>query len=80
MKKFLANVSRHNILMLSLFLSFTVLTSCDKDDPMDPVDPADPSTVVASFSSQVDAANSLLYNFTNNSVVNGIDDRTFTSS
>jgi len=36
--------------------------------------------VVASFAAQVDADNSLIYNFTNGSVVNGITDRTFTSS
>jgi len=45
---------------------------------MDPV--VTPSTVVAAFTSQVDADNSLTYNFTNGSVVNGITDRSFTSS
>ena len=38
------------------------------------------SNVIASFSTQVDADNSLIYNFTNSSVVNGISDGTFTSS
>jgi len=44
------------------------------------MDNPDPSTVVANFSAQVDADNSLTYNFTNNSVVNGIDDTSFTSA
>ena len=44
---------------------------------MDP----DPSMPVAAFTSQVDADNSLTYEFRNTSVVNGtIDDRTFTSA
>ncbi len=62
-------------LMMALFLAITVITSC-KEEPIVPT----PSTVVASFTAQVDADNSLVYDFTNNSVVNGIDDRTFTSS
>jgi len=69
--------------MMALLFTVTLVSFCnDDDDPMDP-DPmveVDPSTVVASFMAQVDADNSLTYNFTNNSVVNGIDDKTFTSS
>ena len=65
--------------MMSLFLSFALITSCgDDEEPMEP-DP-DPSTVVASFAAQVDADNSLTYDFTNNSVVNGITDKTFVSA
>lgn len=63
--------------MMSLFLFLGVISSC-KEEPVVP-DP-DPSTVVADFSAQVDADNSLTYSFTNNSVVNGITDRTFDSS
>lgn len=64
--------------MMSLFLMAAVITSCDKEP--DPEPTPDPSTVVASFTAQVDADNSLAYDFTNSSVVNGIDDKTFTSS
>ena len=71
--------------MAFLLLSLGLVTSCnDDEDPMgggvDPVEEPDPSVVVASFAAQVDAANSLTYNFTNNSVVNGIDDTSFTSA
>jgi len=67
--------------MMSLFLALTVITSCgDDDDPITVTPDPDPSTVVADFSAQVDAENSLTYNFTNNSVVNGITDRSFDSS
>jgi len=70
------------ILMMSLLLSLTMIVSCgDDDDGMGGGDPMDdPSSVVANFASQVDADNSLTYDFTNNSVVNGITDRTFTSA
>ena len=85
-KKLFAKVSRGLIFTMTLFFAVGMITSCGDDD-----DPgtggtgggggdADPSTVVASFTSQVDADNSLTYNFTNNSVVNGIDNRTFTSA
>jgi|GEM_PF-1001119 len=79
MKKVLIRLSKSIFMMAFLFLPLTLVTSCGDDDGggMDP-DP-DPSTVVANFSSQVDADNSLTYAFTNSSVVNGIDDRTFTS-
>ncbi len=81
MKKVLIRFSKSTILMASLFLSLTLVTSCgDEDDPIPVVPDPDPSDVVASFSSQVDADNSLTYAFTNSSVVNGITDRTFTSS
>jgi len=81
MKKELIKLNKNIFLMMSLFLSLTVIiSSCGGDDDIEePIDP-DPSTVVASFASQVDANNSLVYNFTNNSVVNGITDRSFTSS
>jgi len=72
------NLSKNVILMMSLLLSITVITSCGDDDEMMEPDP-DPSLVVASFASQVDAENSLTYNFTNNSVVNGIADTSFDS-
>jgi len=80
MKLLSNNLSKHVTLMMSLFLSLTLITACgDDDETMGPVVP-DPSTVVANFSSQVDADNSLTYDFTNNSVVNGITDNSFTSS
>ncbi len=67
------------MLLATILLPLVMVTSC-KDDGDDPMPTPDPSTVVASFEAQVDADNSLTYNFTNNSVVNGIDDRTFDSS
>lgn len=63
---------------MSLFLMAAVITSCDKEPDPEPI--PDPSTVVASFTAQVDADNSLSYDFTNSSVVNGIDDKSFTSA
>lgn len=78
MKLFSKNLSKDIILMMSLLFSLTLMTSCGDDDTAEP-DP-DPSTVVANFTSQVDADNSLTYDFTNNSVVNGIVDNSFTSS
>jgi len=83
MKNTLLKVNKNIFLFMSLFLSLAVITSCndDGDDPIvDPMVDPDPSTVIASFTSQVDAENSLTYNFTNASVVNGITDKTFTSS
>ena len=85
MKNLLTNANRNIFLMAFLLLSLGLVTSCnDDEDPMgggvDPVEEPDPSVVVASFAAQVDAANSLTYNFTNNSVVNGIDDTSFTSA
>lgn len=76
--KVMANTAKNFFLMATMFLSLTLSTSCGSDDdtPMVP----DPSSVVAAFTSQVDAANSLTYSFTNSSVVNGITDRTFTSA
>jgi PKD repeat protein len=78
MKSMLMNLNKNIILMMSLLLSITAFTSCEKEEDMMDPEP-DPSVVVASFSSQVDAENSLTYNFTNNSVVNGIDDTSFDS-
>ncbi len=82
MKNVLPKTNKYIYLMMSLCLSLTVIiSSCgDGDDPIvDPMDP-DPSMVVADFSAQVDADNSLTYTFTNSSVVNGITDRTFSSA
>ncbi len=80
MKNVLTMASKNIILMMSLFLAVTMISSCGEDDEMmQPVTP-DPSSVVASFSSQVDAENSLTYTFTNNSVVNGITDTSFDSA
>lgn len=76
MEIFLTKVNKNIVLVMSLFLMLTAISSCKEDDTPDP----DPSTVVANFTAQVDADNSLAYDFTNSSVVNGIDDRTFTSS
>lgn len=78
-KNSLVQVKKHFVLMLSFLLALTVAISCEKEEP-EPEPVPDPSTVVADFSAQVDADNSLTYNFTNNSVVNGITDRTFTSA
>lgn len=76
------NPTKHIILMMSLVFSLAFISSCGSDDEDPVVTPTtpDPSTVVADFTAQVDADNSLTYNFTNNSVVNGIDDKTFDSS
>lgn len=63
--------------MMSLFLALGLNVACEGETP----EPEpDPSTVVAAFTAQVDADNSLTYAFTNTSVVNGITNRTFTSS
>lgn len=71
--------SSSNILvMAALFMSITMVSSCEEDDGG--ITTPNPSSVVAAFTSQVDADNSLTYTFTNNSVVNGITDRSFTSS
>ncbi len=79
MENLLAKLNKNIILMMSLALSLAIITSCGKDDETSDPEP-DPSTVVANFSAQVDADNSLTYDFTNNSVVNGITDNSFTSS
>ncbi len=79
MKNMIINLNKNIILMMSLLLAITLISSCGQDDDMMVPDP-DPSTVVASFTAQVDADNSLTYDFTNSSVVNGITDRSFTSS
>jgi len=76
MTNVITQVSRNITKLMFLFLAVAVVTSCGEED--DPV--AIPSSVVANFGSQVDAENSLVYSFTNNSIVNGIDDKTFTSS
>ncbi len=76
------SLSKNILFMMSLLLSCAmVISSCGDDEPDDGGgDTEDPSSVVANFSSQVDADNSLTYNFTNNSVVNGITDTSFDSS
>jgi len=79
MKNVLTMTSKNIILMMCLFLSVTMISSCGEDDEMVTPMP-DPSNVVASFTSQVDADNSLTYSFTNNSVVNGITDTSFDSA
>ena len=84
MKNVLLKFNRNLFFMMGLCLSLGMITSCGDDDDgtgggTDPMDP-DPSMVVAAFTSQVDADNSLTYEFRNTSVVNGIDDRTFTSA
>lgn len=71
---------RNFYLAAFLLLPITLVTSCGGEDDDGGVVPPSPSTVVANFSSQVDADNSLTYNFTNSSVVNGITDRSFASS
>ncbi len=78
MKIFISNLNKNFFYVMSLFLSLAVITSCGDDEPDEMME--DPSTVVANFSSQVDADNSLTYSFTNNSVVNGISNTSFTSS
>ena len=83
MKNVFTKLNKNIFLMMCLFMSLTVIISCgdDDDDPMPPGGGGeDPSMVVANFTSQVDADNSLTYTFTNNSVVNGIADDSFTSS
>ncbi len=85
MTNLLSRVNKNMFFIMCLFLSVAVITSCGDDDDgtgggTDPMDDPDPSIVVADFTSQVDAENSLTYAFTNNSVVNGIDDRSFTSA
>lgn len=81
MKTILSNSKRNwnLILMVAIMVPLVMMTSCKDDDP-DPDPTPDPSSVVASFTSQVDAENSLTYTFTNNSVVNGISDTSFDSA
>lgn len=86
MKNLLFTVNRNLFFMMTLFLSLALITGCEDDDPTPTPTPnpgpveEDPSVPIANFSSQVDADNSLTYNFTNGSVVNGITDNTFTSA
>lgn len=80
-QQFLKNLSKNISLLAVLALSTAVLGSCGgDDDDGGGMEPTPMAMVVAAFTSQVDADNSLTYNFTNSSVVNGIDDRTYTSS
>ncbi|MDA8692507.1 PKD domain-containing protein [Saprospiraceae bacterium] len=78
MKNLFTKLNKNIFLMMCLFMSLTVIISSCGDDDDD--DMEGPSTVLANFMSQVDADNSLTYNFTNNSAVNGITDRSFTSA
>ncbi len=81
MKNVLIKMNRNIFFVMSLCLSLFVITSCgDGDDDDDMGGGEDPSSVIANFSSQVDAENSLTYSFTNNSVVNGITDTSFDSA
>jgi len=77
MKSVLTLVNKNIFFMMALFFSIAMITACgDDDEVVAPVPPTpDPSEVLASFTSQVDADNSLTYSFTNNSVVNGITGR-----
>lgn len=78
LKNLIADTSKKGILIMSLFLSFAVLISCSEDDEPD-AEP-DPATVNAGFSSEVDLDDSFTYNFTNTTVILGIDDLTGTYS
>ncbi len=83
MKNVLNLLNKNIFYMMALFLSVAMITACggdDEDERPVPEPTPDPSEVVASFTSQVDADNSLTYSFSNGSVVNGITDRSFTSS
>ncbi len=75
----LTNASKKGILVMSLLASMAVLISCgdDGDSPAPDPDP-DPATVNAGFSSEVDLDNSFTWNFTNSTVILGIDDLTGT--
>jgi PKD repeat protein len=79
MKNVFNILNRNVFLMMSLFLSFAIITSCNDDDDGGSGG-TDLSQAIANFSSQVDAVNSLTYTFTNSSVVNGITDTSFDSS
>jgi len=80
MKNVLTNINKIFLLMMSLCLSLVMVTSCNDDNGGSGGGDEDPSDVIANFASQVDAENSLTYSFTNNSVVNGITDTSFTSA
>ncbi|MFY0688384.1 MAG: PKD domain-containing protein [Cyclobacteriaceae bacterium] len=69
MKNMITKTSMKHILMMSLLASMTVLFSCGED-------PVDPATVNAGFTSEVDLDDSFTYNFTNTTVILGIDDLT----
>lgn len=74
----LTNASKKIILMMSLLASTAMLISCGEDDgATTPTDP-DPATVNAGFTSEVDLDNSFTYNFTNTTVIFGIEDLTGT--
>jgi len=50
-------LSKNFFLLAAMFLSLTLVTSCGEDDEDPEIPTPDPSTVVANFSSQVDADN-----------------------
>jgi len=77
MENVITKLNRNIVKAMCVFLSVTMIVACGDDD--DPVVPT-LSNVVANFAAQVDAENSLVYNFTNNSVVNGIDDTSYSSA
>lgn len=79
MKIAFTKANKSIFLMLTLFFSLTIITSCGDDDDGD-TGSTDPSTVAASFTSQVDAANSMTYSFTNTSSVTGISNTAFEST
>ena len=78
MKNVFNILNRNVFLVMSLFVSFALITSCGDDDDDD--GGVDLSAVIANFSSQVGCENAALYTFTNGSVVNGITDTSFDSS
>ncbi len=78
LKNLIADTSKKGIFMMSLLLSFAVLISCSDDGDDEPDPEPDPATVNAGFSSEVDLDDSFTYNFTNETVILGIDDVTGT--
>ncbi len=80
MKNVISKVSNNLFMLACLLMSLGLVTSCGDDEDGGGTTPVTPSTVVASFDSQEDADNSFTYAFTNNSVVNGITDNSFTSA
>lgn len=80
LKNLIADASKKGILIMSLFLSCAVLVSCSGDDEPEVEPDPDPATVNAGFTSEVDLDDSFTYNFTNTTVILGIDDLTGTYS
>ena len=79
MKNMITNASKKGIFLMSLLASMAVLlSSCGDDDGGGVTPDPDPATVNAGFTSEVDLEDSFTYNFTNQSVILGIDDLTGT--